>query len=91
MYLQGFNIGIIESLQKKIDRLDRILKFYQSLLIAIMSGIIWSIYALLEHKASDKILILAAVGMVVFIFLAARIKSLDLKQNDLIDTLENTK
>ena len=33
-----------------------ILKFYQSLLIAIMSGIIWSIYALLENKVSDKII-----------------------------------
>ena len=84
-------MGTIESLQKKIDRLDRILKFYQSLLIAIMSGIIWSIYALIEHKTSDKILILASVGMVVFIFLAMRIKSLDLKQNDLIDKLESAK
>lgn len=84
-------MGSMESLQKKIDRLDRILKFYQSLLIAIMSGIIWSIYALLEDKASDKIIILAFVGIVVFIFLAVRIKSLDLKQNDLIDELEKIK
>lgn len=84
-------MGSVESLQKKIDRLDRILKFYQSLLIAIMSGIIWSIYALLEDKASDKIIILAFVGIVVFIFLAVRIKSLDLKQNDLIDELEKIK
>ncbi len=83
-------MGINESLQKKIDRLDRILKFYQSLLIAIMSGVVWSIYALLENKASNKIMILSSVGIVIFIFLAVRIKSLDIKQNDFIDELEKT-
>jgi len=84
-------MGRIESLQKQIDRLDRILKFYQSLIIAIMSGIVWSIYALLENKADEKIIILSGVGIVVFIFLATRIKSLDLKQNELIEKLEKTK
>ena len=84
-------MGKIESLQKQIDRLDRILKFYQSLIIAIMSGVVWSIYALLENKADEKIIILSGVGIVVFIFLATRIKSLDLKQNELIEKLEKTK
>ena len=84
-------MGKLESIQKQIDRLDRILKFYQSLIIAIMSGIVWSIYALLENKADNKIIILAGVGIVVFVFVATRIKSLDLKQNELIDKLENTK
>jgi len=84
-------MGRIESLQKQIDRLDRILKFYQSLIIAIMSGVVWSIYALLENKADEKIIILSGVGIVVFIFLATRIKSLDLKQNELIEKLEKTK
>jgi len=84
-------MSINESLQKKIDRLDRILKFYQSLLIAIMSGIVWSIYALLEHKVSDKIIILSSVGIIIFIFLAVKIKSLDIKQNDLINELEKIK
>jgi len=84
-------MGKLESIQKRIDRLDRILKFYQSLIIAIMSGIVWSIYALLESKADNKIIILAGVGIVVFVFVATRIKSLDLKQNELIDKLENIK
>jgi len=56
-----------------------------------MSGVIWSIYAILEHKSSDKILILSIIGLVVFVFIVIRIKSLDLKQNDLIEKLENTK
>ena len=49
-------VGKKESLQKSIDRLDRIAKFYQSLILAILSGIIWSIYALLENKADKKII-----------------------------------
>ncbi len=84
-------MGKLESIQKQIDRLDRILKFYQSLIIAIMSGIVWSVYALLENKADNKIIILAGVGIVIFVFVATRIKSLDLKQNELIDKLENIK
>lgn len=84
-------MGKIESLQKQIDRLDRILKFYQSLIIAIMSGVVWSIYALIENKADDKIIILSSVGIVLFVFLVLKIKSLDLKQDELIKKLENIK
>ena len=51
-------MGKKEALQKKIDKLDRKLKFYYSIIFAILSGIVWSVYAIMENKVDYKIVIL---------------------------------
>ena len=76
-----------ESLQKKIDKLDRLAKFYQSLLLAVLSGIVWSIYHLLEHSF-NKINILSGIGLLIAVLLAIKIKSIGEEQDILIDELE---
>ena len=76
-----------ESLQKKIDKLDRLAKFYQSLLLAVLSGLVWSIYHLLEHNF-NKINILSGIGLLIAVLLAIKIKSIGEDQDILIDELE---
>jgi hypothetical protein len=44
-----------ETLQKEIDRLERYAKFYLNMLLAILSGIVWSIYIILDNKANKDI------------------------------------
>ena len=81
-------MGKKESIQKKIDKLDRKLKFYQSMIFAIMSAIVWSVYAILEKKSDNKIIILSVIGVLVLIYLVIFIKYLEMKQDKLIDELE---
>ena len=45
-----------EVLQKKIDRLEKYSKFYLNIILAILTGIVWSIYALLEKKVNNDII-----------------------------------
>jgi len=78
-----------DMLSKKFDKVERIIKFYQSLLIAILGGLVWSIYAIMEDKATEKIVILSFVGIVIFIFIILKIKSLDVKEDDILKELES--
>jgi len=80
-------MALIESLQKKIDQIDRYAKFYQSLLIAVLTGLGWSIYAILENKIKN-IIILDGMGVLIAILLAIKIKSLNEYQNELIEKLK---
>jgi len=80
-------MALIESLQKKIDQIDRYAKFYQSLLIAVLTGLGWSIYAILESKIKN-IVILDGMGILIAILLAIKIKSLNEYQNELIEKLK---
>ena len=80
-------MALIESLQKKIDQIDRYAKFYQSLLIAVLTGLGWSIYAILESKIKN-IIILDGMGILIAILLAIKIKSLNEYQNELIEKLK---
>jgi len=80
-------MALIESLQKKIDQIDRYAKFYQSLLIAVLTGLGWSIYAILEDKIKN-IIILDGMGILIAILLAIKIKSLNEYQNELIEKLK---
>ena len=80
-------MALIESLQKKIDQIDRYAKFYQSLLIAVLTGLGWSIYAILEDKIKN-IIILDGMGILIAILLAIKIKSLNKYQNKLIEKLK---
>ena len=75
-------------LQKKIDRLERYAKFYLSMLLAILGGIVWSIYAILEKKANTDIIILAVIGAIIAIFIVLKIKTIDIQEDELLEKLE---
>jgi len=78
----------LESLQKKIDKIDRDVKYIQNIILVVMSSIIWSVYAILEDKADEKILILSIPGAIVFIFLITLWIIKDVEQEKLIQKLE---
>ncbi len=59
-----------------IDRIEGKIRFFRNSLLAIISGLVWSIYAILENK----------VGSEIFIFI--RVKTLEIEQEVLIDKLE---
>jgi len=80
-------MSLKEKYQKQIDFFDRKAKFYQSLLIALFSGVVWSIYAIIESKASDKIVILLGIGVILIVFISLKIKTIDNEQEELIDKL----
>jgi hypothetical protein len=77
-----------DRLQKEIERLERYARFYQNMLLAVLCGIVWSIYAILENKANSDIIILAGVGLVLSIFISLKIKAIDYEQDELLDKLE---
>ena len=77
-----------ESLQKKIDQLDRKLKFYSSIILALLSAIVWSIYAIMENKADYKVIFLSFTGILVSVIVALIIRKLEKEQNKLIEKLE---
>ena len=81
-------MGKKESCQEKIHQLDRKLKFYQNSFLAIMTALVWSVYALIENKADSKIVILSGVGIVILLLISFRIKVLEDEQTILIDKLE---
>jgi len=78
----------IDKLNKQIDQLEGKIRFFRNALLAIISGLIWSIYAILENKVGSEILVLSSVGTIVLIFIFIRVKSLEIKQNHLINELE---
>lgn len=78
----------LESLQKKIDKIDRDVKYIQNIILVVMSSIIWSVYAILEDKADEKILILSIPGAIIFIFLITLWIVKDVEQEKLIQKLE---
>jgi len=78
----------IDKLNKQIDKLEGKIRFFRNALLTIISGLVWSIYAILENKVGTEILVLSMVGTIVLIFIFIRVKSLEIKQDDLIDELE---
>ncbi|MEO1954480.1 MAG: hypothetical protein ABGW74_07230 [Campylobacterales bacterium] len=78
----------IDKLNKQIDKLEGKIRFFRNALLTMISGIVWSIYAILENKVGTEILIISIVGIVVLIFVFVRVKSLEIKQDELIDKLE---
>jgi len=77
-----------EVLQKKIERLERYARFYQNMLLAILSGIVWSIYALFERKVGIDIMVLSGSGVVSAVFIVLKIHSIDYEQDRLLEKLE---
>jgi len=73
---------------KKVDLLEGKLRFFRNAILALISSLVWTSYALIENKAGKEVLILGAVGVVVFIFLLIRTKSIEFKQLLLLEELE---
>ena len=82
-------MGQKESLQKRIDRLERYAKFYLNMLLAVLSALVWGVYAILEEiLQNNSIIILESIGVVVILFLVFQIKTIDMQQNELLERLE---
>ena len=82
-------MGKKEVLQKQIDQIEGKLRFFRNTLLALISAIVWSAYAIIDKKAGMEIIVLSGVGFVVLIFLFVRIKSLEIKEEKLIMELED--
>jgi threonine/homoserine efflux transporter RhtA len=80
-----------ETLQKEIDRLERYAKFYLNMLLAILSGIVWSIYIILDNKANKDIVVLSSIGVIIAIFIVLKIKTIDIQEDELLEKLEKEK
>ena len=81
-------MGKKERIQKEIDRLEKYSKFYLNTILAILSGIVWSVYAILENRADLKVVILSAVGVIVVVFLIFKIKFVEIEEDRLLEELE---
>jgi drug/metabolite transporter (DMT)-like permease len=81
-------MGKKEKLQKEIDIIEGKIKFFRNALLALVSALVWAIYAILEQKAGKEILVLAGAGAIVLIFIFLRVKSLESKQIWLLEELE---
>jgi len=80
-----------EFLSKKFDRNERIVKFYYTIILAISSALVWSIYAILEQKADTKILILDGIGIVFLVFYAIKTSYLEKEQDSILEKLKEIK
>jgi len=81
-------LGKKEKIQKELDRLERYAKFYLNMLLTILGGIVWSIYALMEHKTNNDIIILTSIGIIIAILIVFKIKTIDTQQDQLLNRLE---
>ena len=81
-------MGKKEKIQKELDRLERYAKFYLNMLLTILGGIVWSIYALMEHKTNNDIIILTSIGIIIAILIVFKIKTIDTQQDQLLNRLE---
>jgi len=81
-------MGKKEKYQKEIERLERYAKFYLNMLLAILSGVVWSIYAILEKKVNSDIIVLSICGLILAFFIVLRIKIIDKNQDKLLEKLE---
>jgi len=78
----------LESLQKRIDKIDRSIRYIQNIILALLTGIVWSIYALMESKVDNKIVVLSGVGVVALIFFVTLWVKESNREDELIEELE---
>jgi len=71
--------------EKEIEFLMDKLKFYRNVLIAISSGIVVVVYAIINHKANVNSLVLVWFGIGSIVFIAIKIKLLEKKIQKLIE------
>jgi len=77
-----------ESLQEYGNFIRDKIKFHYTILLALFSSLTWSVYALLEKKADEKLLILFGVGVILFIFIIIRLKGFYKEEEEIIEKLE---
>ncbi len=77
-----------ENLQKQIDYLLVKIRFYDTILIALFTGIVWSIYAIMENKVNINILVLDGVGIVSATIFSFRKILLDREIHKIFEDLE---
>ena len=77
-----------ENLQKQIDYLLVKIRFYDTILIALFTGIVWSIYAIMENKVNINILVLDGVGIVLVFGFIFKLILLDKEIQDKFEQLE---
>jgi len=71
--------------EKEIEFLMDKLKFYRNVLIAISSGIVVVVYAIINHRANVNSLVLVWFGIGSIVFIAIKIKLLEKKIQKLIE------
>ena len=77
-----------ESLQEYGSFIRDKIKFHYTILLALFSALTWSVYALLEKKADEKLLILFGIGVVFIVFIGIRLKGFYTEQEEIIEKLE---
>ena len=77
-----------DSLKEKIRQLEGKIRFFRNAILAIISGLVWSAYSFAEGKSGKEILVFAAIGMVVLVYALVRVKSLEVKEDWLIEELK---
>ena len=77
-----------ESLQEYGSFIRDKIKFHYTILLALFSSLTWSVYALLEQKADEKLLVLFVVGLVFIVFIGIRLKGFYNEQEEIIEKLE---
>ncbi len=77
-----------DSLKEQINLIEGKLRFFRNAILTIASGIVWSVYAIIEGKSGREIIVLSSAGGIVLVFLFLRTKSLETKQQWLLELLE---
>jgi hypothetical protein len=81
-------MSIKEKFQKELDIIEGKIRFFRNGILGIITGLVWSVYAILEKKADEKIFILSGVGVVILILLFLKSKSLEKEQYEILEELE---
>ena len=85
-------MGKLEALQKKIDQIADKVRHLRYILIALMSGIIGTVFGISQNKIVDDVIvnILLFAGTIGLIGISVLIRVEEKKRNKLIDELEKT-
>jgi len=83
-------MGKLEALQKKIDQIADKVRHLRYILIALMSGIIGTVFGISQNKIIDDIIvnIFLFAGTIALMGISFLIKVEEKKRNKLIDELE---
>ncbi|MDF1884164.1 hypothetical protein JHD49_09450 [Sulfurimonas sp. SAG-AH-194-C21] len=86
-------MGQIEALQKRIDQVADKVRHLRYIIIALMSGIIGTVFGISQNKINDDIIVntLLIGGTIGFIAVGILVNIEEKKRNKLINKLENTK
>jgi len=86
-------MGRLEALQKKIDQIADKVRHFRYILIALMSGIIGTVFGISQNKIIDNVIvnIFLFAGTIGLVGISILIRAEEKKRNKLIDELETTK